>query len=189
MMLVRPTDVASMAQLVEELRAADPTFPDAGATLSGARPAGFRCDQEGTVVGRGGDTFQRAVHGLRSWEAHRLSGIRVVGETEIQSGATVVVTLGTPVVALAAPCRIVEVIDEPARWGFAYATLPGHPEQGEESFVVSIEDDETVDFEITALSRPASRMVRLSGPLGRGLQRSGMKGYLRALRRFVDGRE
>ena len=56
------------------------------------------------------------------------------GAQEILTGATVVVTLGTPIVALAVPCRIVSVIDGQTRWGFAYGTLPGHPEQGEEAF-------------------------------------------------------
>ena len=57
---------------------------------------------------------------------------------EIVTSATVVVILGTPIVALAMPCRIVSVIDGQTRWGFAYGTLPGHPEQGEEAFIVSI---------------------------------------------------
>ena len=99
-----------------------------------------------------------------------------------------VVTLGLPFMALAAPCRIVGVIDEPTRWGFAYGTLPGHPEQGEEAFIVSMSADETVCFEIIAFSRPGDSLVRLSGPMGRSLQGGGTKGYLRALRRFVEQR-
>ncbi len=106
---------------------------------------------------------------------------------EIRTGATVIVTLGTPIAALAAPCRIVSVIDGQTRWGFAYGTLPGHPEQGEEAFVVSISPDQTVSFEIEAFSRPGDPLVRLSGPIGRGMQRGGTGGYLRALKRFVDG--
>jgi len=76
----------------------------------------------------------------------------------------VVVTLGTPWLSLAAPCRIVGVLDEPDSWGFAYGTLPGHPEQGEESFVVSIGGDDVVRFRITAFSRPGEWIARLAGP-------------------------
>ncbi len=36
------------------------------------------------------------------------------------------------------------VIDQPTRFGFVYATLPDHPEQGYESFIVN-----DVDGEIT----------------------------------------
>jgi uncharacterized protein (UPF0548 family) len=83
---------------------------------------------------------------------------------EILTGATVIVTLGTPVVALAVPCRIVSVIDGQTRWGFAYGTLHGHPEQGEEAFIVSIALGQTIRFEIKAFSRPGDPFVRLSGP-------------------------
>jgi uncharacterized protein (UPF0548 family) len=139
------------------------------------------------VLGNGSAAFQRAVAGLKAWEAHRLPGVRVFpDDQEIRTGATVVVTLGAPIVALAAPCRIVSVIDGQTRWGFAYGTLPGHPEEGEEAFVVSMSPDETVRFEIEAFSRPGDRLVRLSGPIGRGIQKGGTGGYLRALKHFVD---
>jgi uncharacterized protein (UPF0548 family) len=115
-----------------------------------------------------------------------MPGVRIFPEgREIRSGATVVVTLGTPFVALAAPCRNIRVIDDETRWGFAYGTLPGHPEQGEESFVVSISSDGIVRFEIVAFSQPADALVRLSGLLGRSIQKGGSKGYLQALRRYV----
>ncbi|MGO8859629.1 MAG: DUF1990 family protein [Acidimicrobiales bacterium] len=65
-------------------------------------------------------------------------------------------------------------------------TPPGHPEQGEEAFVVSLSSDETVRFEVVAFSRPGDALVRLSGPIGRGIQRGGTNGCLHALRRFVD---
>jgi uncharacterized protein (UPF0548 family) len=96
------------------------------------------------------------------------------------------VTLGTPWLALAAPCRIVGILDEPDRWGFAYGTLPGHPEQGEESFVVFIDSDDAVRFRVSAFSRPGERITRLAGPLGRVVQMAGTNGYVKALRRFVD---
>jgi uncharacterized protein (UPF0548 family) len=187
MKLVRPSDSAGMQRLVDVLRNAQPTYTDLGATLADGRPEGFRHDRYETRLGRGHETFRRAVEGLKAWETHRLPGVRVFPQgQEIQTGGTVVVTLGTPLLALAAPCRIVSVVDEEGRWGFAYGTLPGHPEQGEEAFVVSISPDETVQFEVVAFSHPGDLLVRLSGPIGRAIQKGGTNGYLRALRRFVD---
>jgi uncharacterized protein (UPF0548 family) len=187
MKFVNPSDSAAMMRLLEALRKTQPTYSDLGATLSGGRPKGFHHGRYTSDLGHGHATFQRAVEGLRAWDAHRLPGARVFPEgQEIQTGATVIVTFGTPILALAVPCRIVGVIDEETRWGFAYGTLPGHPEQGEEAFVVSISVDETVQFEVVAFSRPDDFLVRLSGPIGRGIQRAGATGYLRALRRFVD---
>jgi uncharacterized protein (UPF0548 family) len=122
--------------------------------------------------------------GLRA--AHRLPGIQVFPKNaEIVVGATVIVTLGTPLLAVAAPCRIVEVLDESHRWGFAYGTLPGHPEQGEGSFIVSVSDDQVVRFEIRAFDRPGEAIVQNLGPLSRGIQKVGTHGYIRALKRLV----
>jgi uncharacterized protein (UPF0548 family) len=186
MKFVRPTDPIAMDRLVTSLRGTQPTYTDVGATLAGIEPEGFHHDRYEILLGRGTETFRRAVTGLRGWKAHAGPGVRVFPHEEvIAAGATVVVTLGTPFLALAAPCRIVGVLDEQAQWGFAYGTLPGHPEKGEEAFVVSISPDETVHFEIVAFSRPADLLVRLSGPLGTGIQKGGTNSYLRALRRFV----
>jgi uncharacterized protein (UPF0548 family) len=176
-----------MAQLVDSLQNAEPTYSDIGATLTGKRPDRFHHDHYEAVLGQGRETFERAVEGLKAWKAHRLPGMGVFPDRqEILTGATVVVTLGTSVIALAIPCRIVSVIDGQTRWGFAYGTLPGHPEQGEEAFIVSIGPDQTVRFEIEAFSRPGDPLVRLSGPIARGVQKGGTAGYLRALKRFVD---
>jgi uncharacterized protein (UPF0548 family) len=186
MKFVRPADPGSIDRLVAALRSVEPTYPETGHTLIGESPIGYRNDKYEVVLGHGSKSFERAAEGLQSWQAHRLPGIRVLPErTEIQPGATVIVTSGTPLLALAAPCRIIGVIDDPNRWGFAYGTLPGHPEQGEEAFVVSISEDGDVRFEITAFSRPGDPLVRLSGPVGRGIQKAGSRGYLRALQRFV----
>ena len=85
----------------------------------------------------------------------------------------------------AEPCRVVEVVDEPRRWGFAYGTLPSHPEQGEESFVVTWSDDDLVHSEIQAFSRPANHLVRLSGLIARWIQRLGTSSYFTAMQERV----
>lgn len=187
MRFVRPNQAGSVDRLLDTLRSAEPTYAATGASLAGRAPDGFRLDRYEAVVGRGPEAFGRAVLGLQSWRAHRATGMRVLPEdAEVRPGATVVVAVGTQWLALAVPCRVVDVIDEPGRWGFAYGTLPGHPESGEEAFVVSLADDLSVRFEVTAFSRPASPLVALSGPIGRAMQRRGSTGYLRALGRFVD---
>jgi len=173
--------------MVEELTSAEPTYRDVGGTLAGARPEGFHHDHYETLLGQGVRTFLRSVEGLKTWRAHRLPGMRVFPDTqEIVTGATVIVTLGSPLIAIAVPCRIVTVAYGPTRWGFAYGTLPGHPEQGEEAFIVSMSPDQSVRFEIEAFSRPGEPLVRLSGPIGRAMQKGGTAGYLRSLQRFVD---
>ena len=52
------------------------------------------------------------------------------------------------------------VTNQPDRQGFAYGTLPGHPECGEEAFIVEQHDDGAVTFAITAFSRPATLQAK-----------------------------
>ena len=176
-----------MQQLVESLHEAQPTYDDIGATLDGVRPQGFHHDRYETSLGHGSQTFQRAVNGLRTWEAHHVPGVRVFPkQQDIEIGATVVVTLGTPLLALVAPCRIVSVVD--IRPDGALLTGRCQAILNRERKRSSSRSHRTrvVRFEIVAFSRPGDPLVRLSGPIGRGIQKSGTNGYLRALRRYVD---
>jgi uncharacterized protein (UPF0548 family) len=175
-----------MERVAKELSQADPTYEEIGATLTGLRPTGFHHDYYDAEIGHGAIAYERAVTGLRQWKAHTARWISVFPDgAEVCTGATVVVMLGTKALALAAPCRIVGVIDEEDRWGFAYGTLPGHPEQGEELFLISRSADGVARFEVTAFSRPGDRLTRLSGPIARMIQRKGTESYLDALLRYA----
>jgi uncharacterized protein (UPF0548 family) len=155
-------------------------------TLTPELPEGFHHVSAEMIIGQGPEAFARACDGLRTWQAHRLRGVRVFpADAPVRAGATVVVVVGTPVGAIAAPCRIIAVTDEAGSFGFAYGTLPGHPEEGEESFVVTIGDDGLVRFRIRAFSRPGDTLTRFAGPMGRWFQSAATKGYLRAMHRFV----
>jgi uncharacterized protein (UPF0548 family) len=73
-------------------------------------------------------------------------------------------------------------VDEDRRRGFAYGTLPGHPERGEEAFVVRLTDVDEVRFRIRAFSRPASLLARAGGPLTRLAQQFATGRYVTAMR-------
>ncbi|MGN6324645.1 DUF1990 family protein [Pseudolysinimonas sp.] len=81
----------------------------------------------------------------------------------------------------AIPARVVYVVDEPGRRGFAYGTLPGHPERGEEAFIVERLADDSVWLVIRAFSRPAGLLVWLGAPVARLLQAIYTARYERAL--------
>ena len=83
-------------------------------------------------------------------------------------------------------CRIVEVIDEPDRFGFSYGTLPHHPEEGEEMFAVRDNGDGSVTYRVAAFSRPAGIVTRLIGPLGRIIQRFMTRRYLQGFADFAS---
>ena len=176
-----------MDRFLHSLETAEPTYTERGATLTGELPAGFHHIHAENVLGHGTAVFERATEGLRTWRAHRIPGVRVFPiDAPVRPGVTVIVSMGTGLGAIAAPCRVIEVSESSNQFGFASGTLPGHPEQGEEAFVVTIGDDAIVRFEITAFSRPGNPVTRLVGPLGRRIQAVATTGYLRALRNFVD---
>jgi uncharacterized protein (UPF0548 family) len=79
------------------------------------------------------------------------------------------------------PARVVYVIDEPNRKGFAYGTLPGHPESGEEAFVVDQSADGSVWLTITAFSRPSAWYWWALYPVLRVFQEYYTRRYLRSL--------
>jgi uncharacterized protein (UPF0548 family) len=127
--------------------------------------------------------FAAAATLLMTWEMHRRSGLTVESSSP-RAAVGEVVRLGVrlgPATVLA-PGRVVSVIDEARRQGFAYGTLPGHPEQGEESFVLSLLDDETVELAVVAFSRPAVWWSRAGAPVSRWVQRRITARYLAALR-------
>ena len=78
------------------------------------------------------------------------------GTAFIVPGDSVQLTIRFLLIAVKAAARVVYVIDEPKRKGFAYGTLDGHPERGEEAFVVDQTDDGSVWLTISAFSRPSA---------------------------------
>ena len=82
---------------------------------------------------------------------------------------------------ITAACQVVHVLDEPRRRGFAYGTLDGHPERGEERFCLEWHDDDAVVLTLTAFSRPAAWWARAAAPLARRVQDRVTQRYLHAL--------
>jgi uncharacterized protein (UPF0548 family) len=178
---------AALDRLLAEQASQALTYDEVGATR-GARPEGYRHDDHLIVLGTGDRVFERAGLGLRRWEAHRGAGLSVRPNTPpLVIGTAVVVTLPLPLFTAVAACRIVYVVDEPGAFGFAYGTLPAHPEQGEEAFIVRRDAGGVVRFAITAFSRPRHPLARLSGPVARWVQVATTRRYLRALKAFTDG--
>lgn len=112
---------------------------------------------------------------------HEGAGLHVTASGPAAKGSVVMVRLSAWGLATNAPCRVVAVIDEPNRRGFAYGTLPGHPERGEELFMVEMESTGTVTATITAFSRAESVPAKLGFLAARLMQNIATNRYLRAL--------
>jgi uncharacterized protein (UPF0548 family) len=169
------------AQTAARLRSAPLTYATAGQT-AGVLPPGYHHLHASAIIGSGQAVFTAAATALLTWQAHLRAGLHVSAATAAaEPGAVVLLSVGAGPIRLRAPCRVIYLTDEPARRGFAYGTLPGHPESGEEAFLISRQDDGTVTFTITAFSKPATALARIAGPFGRSIQEHITARYLRAL--------
>ena len=92
--------------------------------------------------------------------------------------------VGTGCLVAEDPLSRARVVEEPQRRGFTYGTLPGHPEAGEERFLLEHLNDGRILFTITAFSRPASTLAKLGGPISRVTQTFMTQRYLHALDRL-----
>jgi len=151
------------------------TYPDVGLTRDGAvaPPIGFVRDHHRQRLGAGPASFAAARAAIRAWTMFPppLAAIEPAG-IPIAPGEVAGVIVRAFGVHFLNAARIVYVIDEPRRFGFAYGTLPGHAERGEERFLVEHLDDDSVWFDLLAISRPGYWLARLARPLTRRLQRS-----------------
>ena len=147
---------------LSDLRARPLTYSEVGAS-AGQMPAGYRHVRASRRIGTGRDRFARAAEAVMRYGMLRGAGVRVSASAEVaRPGADVLGRLGP----FAAPCRVVYVIDEPDRRGFAYGSLPGHAVRGEEMFAVRYDPaGGGVYAEVAAFSRPATWWSRLGAPV------------------------
>jgi uncharacterized protein (UPF0548 family) len=103
------------------------------------------------------------------------------GNPYIVNGMTATLVMRSWPFHVKAPVRVVYVIDEEGRAGFAYGSMHGHPLSGEEAFIVEHRPDDSVWFVLRAFSRPASGKLRAIAPILRSRQRGVTRRYLRAL--------
>jgi len=168
-------------QKAATLRVAPFTHEHVGATVSGPLPGYDWLERSAPLVRR---DFDAASMDLFRWRLHEKAGLRVqASESPLRPDTVLLMHLGLGRASVRIPCRVAYVVDEPMQRGFAYGTLPGHPEAGEELFLLRQNSDGTITIEIKAFSRPASPLARVSGPLTRRVQQSMTTRYLRALDR------
>ena len=173
--LPQPMSAAEADRLLQEPF----TYGPVGGTQATRMPGGYHHLDRTFDLGEGDEAFEHAVETLMTWRMHTGAGLRVTAaEQRVREGAVVRCNLGP----LAIPCRVVWVVDGADAHGFGYGTLPGHPERGEEAFVVRREGAR-VSVRMRAYSQPGILLTRVAGPLGRVAQRVAIGRYAEALRR------
>lgn len=166
--------------LTQQLNDATLTYAEIGATASADLPLGYRHLTRSRNLT--GIDFDTAAEQLFTWQMHERAGLKVAAShLTVEPDALVLMRLGVGRASLCIPCRVVYVIDELNRVGFAYGTFPGHPETGEERFTIERDQTGAVSIHIRAFSRPATLLARASGPIGRAMQSVITDRYLNAL--------
>lgn len=177
---LRPPRAGQLRSILAAARDQTPSYQEVGATR-GPLPPGYHTVEQAVVLGAGSDVFARAADGIRAWAPQRHAGIGLLPDMPaIAEGETVLLSFRSFPFFVTSTCRIVYVVDEANRFGYGYGTLPHHPEQGEEAFLVEQDAGGTVTFSIRAFSRPAHLLTRLGGPVGRIVQ-------ARVTRRYLEG--
>lgn len=175
-----------VAKFIESQRNLDFTYCEVGATNTTA-PAGYIVDHNRIQLGFGEDAYRRAIDVLKKWKQFDLGWVTIVPRgVTLEVGATVAIKARAFGTWSLSASRVVYLIEEPRRFGFAYGTLPDHVECGEERFLIEWLPDDSVWYDILAFSKPRHPLVRMSAPLARMLQ----KRFAReSLARVLHGRD
>ena len=169
------------------------TYEAVGGT-AGTPPAGYVVDRTRIKLGEGEGVFRSAIAALRRWEQFALGWVEAwPSDTPIQEGNAVAVMGRAIGVWWLNACRVVYVVDETgpiSKFGFAYGTLPGHVESGEERFQIKWDkSDNGVWYDILAFSRPNQFSARLGYPVVRRLQKRFGRASAAAMLRAVSPAE
>jgi len=170
------------------LRAKDQSFSysEIGST-HGKIPEGYAVNHNRIALGSGRETFRRAISAIRAWEMFNIGWARLLPRNApITVGANVAVVTHHFGFWSKHACRIVYVIEDERRFGFAYGTLHQHAERGEERFTVEWnENDDSVVYDILAFSRPGQWQTKVANPLARMLQKKFVRDSMAAMKRAV----
>lgn len=151
------------------------SYDDVGASR-GTAPSGYVVDHNRVKLGEGEETFLRATRALRDWRMFDLGWVSIYPPGAPVGAGNVVAVVGSHLGFWSLnACRVVYRVEEDGevrRYGFAYGTLPGHAERGEERFTVEWDrTDGSVHYDVYAFSRPNHPLAWLGYPFARRLQR------------------
>ena len=183
--------VDSMRRFIAEQAKLDFSYSAVGASAA-TPPAGFVVDRTRIKLGEGEAVYESASAALRRWDHFKLGWVDVWSpETPVEAGEVVAVMGRALGLWWLNCCRIVYVVNETGpirKFGFAYGTLPGHVESGEERFVIEWnQGDNSVWYDILAFSRPSQVLIRLGSPIVRRMQKRFGRDSAAAVFRSVNG--
>lgn len=181
----KPSDAQALDFIAQE-RELPFSYPEVGQTRGESSVSGYNNDYNVQPLGQGDAVWEAAKEAIRQWRMFPGGWAYVTPRPlPIRSGEVVAMAACVMGIWWLNSCRIVYVIDTPERFGFAYGTLPGHAERGEELFMVEKTADGQVQYVLKAFSTPRHWMARLGYPLARAYQKKFVQNSKAAMLQFV----
>jgi len=173
MFLLRRPSSAAIDRFLLESRDLPVSYSPIG--ILGDTIAANKLDEAVVQVGRGKADFERARAALIAWKQFELGWVEIFPrEPPVVTGTVVAVLIRHLGFWSLNGCRVVYCAgtpDDPARFGFAYGTLPNHAEGGEELFEVFVDGEaDAVMYRIRATSWPQTALAFIGQPIVRMLQ-------------------
>ena len=172
----------SAREISQALESSQPfTYPEVGATARLESPgvreslaARYDIDRHEFTLGTGRAVFERARAALVAWRQFEIPWLQFHGSGAVALDQVVATVVSGAGLWLLNPCRVVYVSapSDPTSFAYAYGTLRGHAECGEERFQVSLDPTSgQVLYGISAFSRPAILLSKVGYPLARRVQK------------------
>jgi uncharacterized protein (UPF0548 family) len=147
------------------------TYPPIKGTQSAENIASFDNDFLKEKIGSGEKDFAAAKEAIRQWYMFPRSWTVILPtNAPIQTGTTIAMYARFMGIWWRNACKIVYIVDENRRFGFAYGTLPAHIECGEELFLVEMDKNNDIYYTVKAFSKPRHILAKIAYPIMRRLQ-------------------
>lgn len=191
MFLLKKPSGIEIESFVAHQRALPFSYAEVGATDDDTPPKGYVADRYRVKLGEGEEAYERAKDALRAWRQFGLGWVSAhPGDAPMEVGTTVAVLARHAGFWSLNPARIIYLVEKEGdveRFGFAYGTLPGHAERGEERFLVEYDRQSgAVSYDVFAFSRPNHPLAWLGYPFARLLQGRFARDSKEAMKRAVD---
>ena len=188
MLLLRKPNPDSVRRFISGQADRPFSYSEPGASQHAQLP-GYAVDHNRIELGRGVDTFTRAIEALNRWEMFNLGWVQLYWpESPVAVGSVVAVLARHLGFYSLNACRVVYVVNDERpirRYGFGYGTLPDHAEKGEERFTVEWHPDDSVWYDLLAFSRPNQFHARAGYPMTRMFQKRFAEDSKRAMKKAV----
>jgi uncharacterized protein (UPF0548 family) len=132
-------------------------------------------------LGSGDECWTTSAGAVMRWAVKTRSGFRIMGEPVVTLGADYDLVFRCARLTVREPVRVVGLVDQGSRRGFAYGTRLGHPVSGEEAFIVHRDETGEVWLTVRSMTMPAPGWRRVGFPLFLTAQRVLRRRYLRSL--------